>query len=425
MRGGALAAVALLAAATASAWEPDTTHAGLTEQAALASGLHARLVALYGVRGGWLGPLAIPPEHAPGLYAKLAAVEPTSGVVPDRRGRQSALAWLTAGAVVEGMPAERNRNHLWDAAGKRGPAPDWLIAKDNELSLLRFWSDLERAVTAPTPAEREEHLATALLAAGAMLHVLEDMGVPARVRADDDEFDLPLGAGLGDKGSRFERLATLLDGRLGVPEALPAIKHKHARDFYVGLAEWTATHFYSSGTLPSRIQLPLHPGPLLPLVLAAQRLPLPRPGRELDLQGGRGVARDAAGVCLADYAAEDGWLRFSISDDCAASQLATILPEVGGYAVGLLGWLFRGSLVVAPQDGSILVTVAQGELQLGAGQVTVLGEDKAGRREVIGTAAWSSNVTIPSRPGFVRMYAVFKGTDEDGEAVVAVGSGAP
>jgi hypothetical protein len=345
--------------------------------------------------------------------------------VPDRRGRQSALAWLTAGAVIEGMPAERNQNHFYNAFTKRGPAPDWITAKDNELDLAKFWGELEKAVTSPSVAERDEHLATALLAAGGMLHVLEDMGAPARVRGDEDEFDLQLGAGMGDRGSRFERLAALLYGRLGVPDPLPAIRQKHARDFLVGLADWTATHFYSSGTLPARVQLPLHPGPVLPLVRAAERLPAPQPVREPDIAAGRGVVRDAAGVCLADYAVEDERLRFFISDDCAAAQLATLLPEVGGYSVGFLEWLFRGSLAVATLEGTVAVTVPQGEVGLGAGQVTLLGEDKNGRREVIGQAAWSANLSLPAKPGFARYFAVFKGTDEAGEPVVAVGSGAP
>src|SRR5262249_27348380 len=76
-----LAAI-LLAAPAARAWEADSTHVGLTEQAALASKLHARLQALFLRRGGWLESLRLAPERAPALYKKLGLLEPTSGVVP-------------------------------------------------------------------------------------------------------------------------------------------------------------------------------------------------------------------------------------------------------------------------------------------------------------------------------------------------------
>src|SRR5262249_26809667 len=115
-------AALLLVASAAGAWEADSTHAGLTEQAALASRIHVRLQAFFGRRGGWLEPVRLAPERAPALYEKLTLLEPSSGVVPDRAGRQSALGWLLAGAVVEGMPAAREQNHFYDPTSKRGLA---------------------------------------------------------------------------------------------------------------------------------------------------------------------------------------------------------------------------------------------------------------------------------------------------------------
>src|SRR5699024_6527346 len=103
------------------------------------------------------------------LYKKLGNVEPASGVVPDRRGRQSALAWLVAGSVVEGIPGDRDRNHFYDPVRKKGlsgggaslfgrmrgegevpsgmPAPDWIVSKDNDMGLARFWLELEQSAT--------------------------------------------------------------------------------------------------------------------------------------------------------------------------------------------------------------------------------------------------------------------------------------
>src|SRR6185369_3223863 len=69
-----------LVPASASAWEPQTTHAGLAEQAALASRLHKRLVSL-GFVGGLFEPLTIPPADAPALSAALKLLSPTHGSV--------------------------------------------------------------------------------------------------------------------------------------------------------------------------------------------------------------------------------------------------------------------------------------------------------------------------------------------------------
>jgi hypothetical protein len=416
--------------ATAHAWEPDTTHAGLTEQAALATRINAKLVALFGRPEGWLEPVVLGPERAPGLYKKLEVVEPSSGAVPDRRGRQGALGWLLAGSVVEGMPEARARKHFYDPVTKRGAAPDWIIAKDNDLGLERFWIELERAVSAPGPAERDEHLAMALVCAGAMVHVLEDMGVPARTRGDEDEFDLPLGGGPADRGSRFERLATLLDGRLGVPAPEAPVARPHARDFFTaadgkGLADLTNARWYSSGTLPHTVDVPRHPqrGEVLERVRAAQRYARPRPEHDLSLSTTDAVAlRDERGVCLANYRVADEELRFFISDECAAEQLAAILPQVGGYAAGFLEWLFRGSLAVAVQDGQVLVTVPKGETPLGKGQVSVIAEDANGRRAVVGSSTWSGSAQVAAPSAYVRLFAVFRGTDESGDAVIAVGN---
>lgn len=417
------------------AWEADTTHVGLTEQAALSSFVHGRLGSAFGRAGGWLEPLGFAPERAPELYAKFGLIEPSSGVVPDGRGRQSALAWLLAGTVLEAMPAERGRNHSYDPIDKRGQdegraAPDWVLANENDLGLPRFWFELERSVTAAGPAERDEHLAMALIGAGAMLHVLEDLGVPARVRADRYEFLLPLGGGFADRGSRFERLAALLYGRLGVLKPSTPIARERGRDYFAaadgqGLADVTNHNWYSQGSLPAVVRVPAEPRPgeVVERIRQAQRYPFPRPEQELEYAGKvNATLRNGAGTCLANYRLSEGQLRFHISDDCAAEQLAAILPTVGGYAAGYLNWLFRGALAVTVDAGMIQVTVAPGAVALAAGQLTLLGEDAAGHRSVIGTGPFSGSAKMPVTGTFTRIYALFRGTDSHGETLVAVGA---
>ena len=60
----------------AAAWEPQTTHAGLAEQAALKSRLHKRLVSI-GFGGGLFEPLTIPPADAPALTKALKLLSPS------------------------------------------------------------------------------------------------------------------------------------------------------------------------------------------------------------------------------------------------------------------------------------------------------------------------------------------------------------
>jgi hypothetical protein len=404
--------------------------------------------------------LRLAPERAPVLYEKLALIEPSSGVVPDKAGRQSALSWLLAGAVVEGIPASREENHFYDPVAKRGlpgkggagvgvilqsgvmsvgqrglGAPDWIVAKDNELGLPRFWLELERSVTAAGPAERDEHLVLALLCAGAMMHVLEDMGEPARVRGDLDEFLLPLGGGPKDRGSRFERLAALLFGRLGVPAPAKVVERKQLRDFFtaadhLGLADIANAGFYSSGTLPAEVVIPASPRPgVVPeLVARASRFPSPRPVRELDVTPGGGpyghVLRNKNGVCLANYRVDEATIRFDISDDCAAEEMRALLPEIGGYATGLLEHLFRGALTVVVNGNDVDVAVPSSELQLGAGQLTLVAEDATGRRTAAGTGQLQDGTARLSVPaGAARVFVVFRGVDANGEPLVAVGGG--
>ncbi len=110
--------LALGIATPALAWEPSSTHAGLTEQAALASRLHKRLVTL-GFNGGLFEPLTIPPADAPKLIEAIKLLSPTHGAVPDARGRQVALGWLAAGAALADVPAKHGANHFFDPATKK------------------------------------------------------------------------------------------------------------------------------------------------------------------------------------------------------------------------------------------------------------------------------------------------------------------
>jgi hypothetical protein len=456
----ALVCLLVVVPAGAGAWEADTTHVGLTEQAALASGVHVRLQNALGRRLGWLEALTVAPAAFAELYKRLELLPPAGGTRPDSRGRQTAIAWLRAGALLEGIPAARNRNHFYDPVHKTGltgknagglgefawetiagdslpgqgmAAPDWVAAKDNELGLDRFWIELERAATAPLPADRDQHLALALMCAGGVVHVLEDVGFPANARDDLKEYLSPLGGGPADRGSRLARLAAYIYGSLGVPAPGKTEKREKWRAFFTaedgtGLADVTASRWYSLGTLPGEVRKvgdDARPADVLSRVKEAQSFPSPAP-RELNLKRAAtdaGATLRQGGVCLAAYRLRDERLSFSIPDDCAAEQLSAILPTVGSYATGLLEWMFRGQLEVTVRGGTAIVTGPG--LHLGKGTLRVLVEDAQGaRRQASETAASAGaeelgKVTLPA--GGAKVVAVFVGTDAAGEPIVAVG----
>ncbi|MBP6628158.1 MAG: hypothetical protein KBG28_29850 [Kofleriaceae bacterium] len=461
----ALAAALISATVPAAAWEPTTTHAGLAEQAGLSSRLHARLVAL-GFARGLYEPLTVPPADAGALIDSLRRMSPSHGFVPDRRGRQFALAWLSAGAALADAPAAFSFNHDLDpasgagfvrpalslptrlaatAAGRHGlpargvPAPAWVTDAANPLGLAGFLDQYTKAVRAATPGERSRHMAGALVAAGSMLHVLADLGVPARVRADGAARLADLGDGGRDRGDRLERIAALAFGRVGVPTPHRPVTRTSLRGYFVataatagattaepGLADVTAARWFSPGTLPRPARVDAQ-GAVSPTLAR----PLPAlPGR-LNLmaasQSDGTTLRDAAKVCLARYRLERGQLSFWLDDDCLLEQLEVILPEVAAFQTGLLDFLFRGELTVSAGGEGARVVAPAG---LGAGQVELLAEDGAGVRTSLVIApvtAAAAGAVVATRAeaapaGTTRLVALFRGVDAAGEPLVAVGA---
>ncbi len=445
----AIACIAL-ASNPAAAWEPETTHAGLAEQAALASKLHKRLVSL-GFTGGLFEPMTIPPADAPTLFAAVKLLSPTHGAVPDARGRQVALAWIAAGAALADLPAEHGANHFFDPQSQQGwsapdrsilegvsdkvreaigradlpdrgvPAPDWVTAKNNPFNLGSFLQQYGKAITAKTPGERSRHMAAALVAAGAILHTLGDLGAPSRVRSDEAAHLTPMGAGPDDLGSRFERIAALAHGRLGVPGPSRTITRTHLRDYFSskdggGLADVVSRSYFSPNTLPasSRIGGEARPSLARPLPALPTRLNLMAASRDDGT-----TLRDTAGTCLARYKVEHGVLEFWLDDDCMLEQIANILPDVAAYETGLLDFLLRGELTITLGDQ---VTISG--KGLGPGTVEILVEDERGVRTSIGSAQTTgeklASVAMPAAG--TRIVAIYRGADSAGEPIVAVGA---
>ncbi|ACY15968.1 hypothetical protein [Haliangium ochraceum] len=462
-----LAAVLSGAAASALAWEAETTHPGLTESAALHTDLHAHLRDQFGMPQGLFTALTVPPADAPELFRVLSALNPTHGYVPDARGSMAALSWLSLGSVVADVPVQHAAHHFFDPASGDGlsdatlpasaeaghrmratmigadlpqtgkPAPDWLVHADNPMGLAQFVDQYEKAVSARSAGERRRHLAGALLAAGAMVHVLQDAASPSHARGDLAAHLEPIGPDAFDRGSRFERIAALVYGRLGVPAPRgAAVPASSLRAFFsnsegTGLADLTAARWFSAGTLPAPVRVRAGMGSQQIAARLQQNLARPRPDvpRRLDLQaartGGAHIA-DARGVCLADYRIdEDERLQWSLGEACMNQQIAAILPLAANYSAALLDWLFRGALAIAVAEQGIAVTVPEGAAALGAGTLSLYWDDARGVRSPLGAAIEMSapqQAPIPAPPADAKaVAALFRGQDAAGEPLVAAG----
>jgi hypothetical protein len=238
-----------LVAGPARAYDPATTHAGLTERAALASTLHKVLSRRLGRPLGLLEPLQIhskylEPSARRSLWARLQALDPAGGYRPGADGSATAMSWVVAGAVLAKTPPERGRNHFLDPSTRKGlddgpglsglahelrlslddgatvrematgtafdltghSSLDWIASPANDAGLPALLDHLERSATAPDAAERESALVRALLALGGILAVLEDAGEPAHVRNDfRGAFLRKQSHTSWDDGSAFER----------------------------------------------------------------------------------------------------------------------------------------------------------------------------------------------------------------------------
>jgi hypothetical protein len=441
---GVSAAVAFLSSGSVLAWDPATTHAGLTERALAASTFHATLAHQLGRALGSLEPLrldagALDPDLGRAFKARLALLDPAGGYRPSDDGVAAAGAWVRAGAVLEKTPPERGRHHflepgkrtglddgpglsgtlhaarltLDDGATVRDAATgtafalegmstlEWLRSPQNDLGLDAFFDNWERAASAAQANERETALVRALLALGGTLAVLEDMGQPAFVRNDfRSEFSAH------DTGSEFERFVADRYGAVALPSPGGPVARPDVESFFVaadgkGLAQETQARFFSSGTLPRDIRYDANEkaGDLLRRV--NQSLPFPAPEvTSLDLRRSgqtHYLVRD--GLRVLAYQRNDSRIHFFLDRTVYADCAHRSLPKVAGYAAGLVNHLLRAKVALAVLGGKATINVSGFAGQVESGAVLhLLAEDATGVRKEFAQA--------PLRPDEARESAV-------------------
>jgi hypothetical protein len=437
-----LAGIAILTPRFALAWDPATTHAGLTAQALAASKFHATLAHDLGRALGSLEPLrldlsALEPDVGRGLKSRLEALDPAGGYRPSADGIATASAWVRAGSVLAKTPPERGRHHFFNPRTRKGlddgpglsgtlhaarltfddgatvrdsatgqafdlegmPALDWLRSPRNDLGLPVFLDNWVSAVSAPRPSQRETALARALLALGGALAVLEDAGQPAFVRNDFRGEFLAY-----DSGSAFERFVSDRHGAVSLPPASAPVSRPDLDSYFIaaddkGLAQATQRSFFSAGTLPADFRCLPGQTPEEVAGIANRSLQFPEPtvtSLDLGLSGRtRYVVRD--GVRLLAYQRNADRVRFFLDRAVHEDVARRWLPEVEGYAAGLVDHLLRAKLQIVVEESKARVTLTGTATPVGpAVSVHVFSEDDAGVRAELFPQTIQADIPLPS-----------------------------
>jgi hypothetical protein len=468
---GLIASLGLLDARPAAAWDAATTQAGLTERALLASSFHRVLARRFARPLGAFEPLQLhsrllTPEERHVLWQRLGALDASEGYRPNEEGSATALAWVTAGAVLSETPAERGRHHFFDPRDGSGLHDDpglagtshalklaldaggsirglatgtvfdltgkaslaWVLSPGNDQGLGVFHDQLAAAVSAAAPDQREAALVRALLALGGILAALEDAGEPAHVRNDFRRAFLDKQSASGwDRASSFERYVSAQYGRVGVPAAAPPVRRPTLESYFAaadhgGLADRTQRRFFSEGTVPADVVLEpkATTQEILDQVAGSLEYPLPAVAT-LDLRprGRRYVSVDGRRALA--YERVDQRLHFFLDDAVRAEAARALLPEVGAFAAGLADHLLRGafSFTVTGRRAEIALAGVEGATE---GTVQLFVEDVSGLRRPLaapmaGPFTVGSIVTVDIPEGAHRMAALLRGKDGAGQLV--------
>lgn len=453
-------ALLVLSVPTARAYDPATTHAGMSDRATQHEHLlHRWLVQVHGLPLGAFEPLRLEESLLPlalrdSLTRHLGELDPVHGYRPDENLRNRAGAWLVAGTVLEGMPFTRARHHFLDPVTGRGlrNAADrrfealrlrfldfsdgegalggiftganfdltgksvlvWARHPDNGYNLRAHFQHRLAALTAATPRERSHHLAMTLITTGALLHLLQQMAVPALVRNDFVASYLAPRSNLRmDLASAYETLVRRRYGRSGISPLAPrATLPSHARfdDFFsnkarTGLANQTNAGFFSLGSLPKpRVMQESDTEASLTNALR-QSMPYAAPAvGHLHL---RRSARTGSGYyygttenpyLFAYRVTPQGSVDVTMDDRCHEAAAERLVPAAVRHSAGLLAFLLRGELKVQPDGDRRQLMVTHTGPGLAKGRLILLWEDSQGRRTALRTVPVPARKT-PLRPG--------------------------
>ena len=381
------------------------------------------------------------PLGGPGACPSASAPPETQLFCVDRDlWEHSALGWIRLGMLAEVTPSARQIHHFLDREqldadvwvdrelpavvlrsrqarsngepragiatgtnfeGKAPTALAWLDDASDPLAPLATWDHLARASTASSQAERDHELALALIGVGALLHVVQDLSVPAHARGDASAFFAPLSPTAGDRGLPFQEFVRVEYGRSelpgvarkisttppdGVPLARTLVGHLLGEDGYDGLATLANQRFFSESSVPAPKFLD---DALSPSEAAAELLGDGHGLAPAEVDGAvlspwpaqRGYLLSPTGRALAAFDVDvEGRIRPYLDEACYREAAATLLPEAARVTASLLDLLWPAWPQTRREGEAIVLTIPE----WAAAELTVMIEDDAGERRVVG-----------------------------------------
>ncbi len=353
---------------------------------------------------------------------------------------RTAQGWIERGSLVEDIPMGlRARTHFYDPVNEIGLTDlrEWLITEDHALKRAKgegeiefdySWKDAReyyyKALTSETKEVRNENFAKTFRTLGQVLHLLQDMAVPAHVRNDNHFPPRIFSSGGWDM---YEHYCT--PGAPLIYEGYPVVEFDQLKpeseeyvsfdDFWdtnigsatfgKGLAEFTNHNFLSRDTNFDAIRdyhkylYPLKPTPSDMWWSKDEEITYTdeNTGEEITTTVkveylkryayDNYLGAEFGNPCLTaksyfDFETEKyGVKAYSLNRSCHQCYAKLLLPRVVGYSAGLLNYFFRGKLDAtiipveggAPNERELKITNKSDE-DMKDGTLTFLYENKDG-----------------------------------------------
>lgn len=381
------------------------------------------------------GPGACPPASAPPDTQRFC--------VDGDLWEHSALGWMRLGMLAEVTPSARHVHHFLDREqpeaerwsdrelpqlvlrtrqarsngepragiatrtnfdGKAASALTWLDDPNDPLAPQATFQHLALASTASSQAERDHELALALIGIGALIHVAQDLSVPAHARGDASAFFAELSPAAGDRGLPFQEFVRVEYGRgelpgiaKGVPNSAPAgvplaetlLGHLLGEANYEGVAMLAGRRFFSESSVPAPAFLDEG---LSPSEAAAKLLGDRHHLAASEVDGAvlspwpaeRGYLLSPTGRALAAFDTDlDGRIRLYLDETCYRDAAAILLPAAAAVTSSVLDLLWPAWPQTRRSGDVLTLTIPD----WAAAELTVLVEDDAGNRRVLGRHA--------------------------------------